>query len=349
MRMDIQAENVLEWFLLRRSIPPIPLLHTLPPLLMVRAIMAGAKLGLFAALEAGPGTSRDVAARCGTHPRATAKLMSALLNCGYLDYDGSAYALTAMARKWLLPSDRDSLHESMLFRYAEWEMIEHLEAYLATGTPLDVHASDDGTFDWASYQRGMRSMAAITADEIAARLPVPRDARTMLDIGGSHGLYAVKLCRRHPGLSAVILDLPQAVRHAAPLLAAEGMGDRVVHRTGNALTEDLGAEAYDVVFTSQVVHHFDAETNRSLVARIGRALRPGGVIAIFDSLRPATPGEAGYAGALLDLYFAMTSESGTWSAEEMQGWQRDAGLELQPLIRPRTLPGSGLVVAKKPV
>jgi hypothetical protein len=52
----------------------------------------------------------------------------------------------------------------------------------------------------------------------------------MLDIGGSHGYHSVVICRRHPGLRSVVLDLPQAIRHAAPLLADEGMGDRVVHR-----------------------------------------------------------------------------------------------------------------------
>jgi hypothetical protein len=35
--------------------------------------------------------------------------------------------------------------------------------------------------------------------------------------------------------------------------------------------------------------------------------------------RPASPNEAGQIGALLDLYFAVTSRSGTWSFQEMAG------------------------------
>jgi tRNA A22 N-methylase len=50
---------------------------------------------------------------------------------------------------------------------------------------------------------------------------VPRGARDLLDIGGSHGYYSVALCRRHPTLRAVILDLPQAVVHAETILASE--------------------------------------------------------------------------------------------------------------------------------
>src|SRR5204863_902428 len=91
--------------------------------------------------------------------------------------------------------------------------------------------------------------------EPGRRFPLPKNARDMLDIGGSHGYFSVVLCRRHPQLRAVVLDLPQAIEHAAPLLAKEEMGDRVVHRAGNAITEDLGADTYGVVFTASLVHH----------------------------------------------------------------------------------------------
>ena len=59
------------------------------------------------------------------------------------------------------------------------------------------------------------------------------------------------------GLRAVVLDLPEAVEHAAPILEHEGMGDRVVLRAGDALTDDLGEATYDLVFMFSLVHHFD--------------------------------------------------------------------------------------------
>src|SRR5262245_62389041 len=96
----------------------------------------------------------------------------------------------------------------------------------------------------------------------------------MLDIGGSHGYYSVILCHRYPRLRSTVLDLPQAIRHAAPLLAREGMGDRVVHRAGDALTDDLGSDAYDLVFVAALVHHFDEDTNGELMRRIGGTMRP---------------------------------------------------------------------------
>jgi SAM-dependent methyltransferase len=170
----------------------------------------------------------------------------------------------------------------------------------------------------------------------------------MLDIGGSHGFYSVSLCRRYPGLNAVILDLPSAVKHAAPILAKEGMGARVVHRPGDALKDDLGTGAWDFVFVSRLVHHFDEATNRDFVARIARALKPGGLLAILEMIRPDKPGAGGQLGSLLDLYFALTSQSGTWSVAEISFWQRDAGLRVQRPIFLRTMPGAAEVLATKP-
>src|SRR5215831_20014881 len=107
-------------------------------------------------------------------------------------------------------------------------------------------------------------------------------ARNMLDIGGSHGFYSVALCRRHPHLAAVILDLPEAIKEAAPILAMEGVGDRIRHQVGDALTQDLGENCYDLILISNLAHHFTDEQNRGLMLRAARALTPGGSLVIQE-------------------------------------------------------------------
>jgi SAM-dependent methyltransferase len=142
--------------------------------------------------------------------------------------------------------------------------------------------------------------------------------------------------RRHRGLRATVLDLAEAIEHAAPMLAREGMGDRVVHRVGDARTDDLGASRYDLVLIAQLVHHFDQVTGRSLVRRAARALRSGGVLVIVDAV--GGPRSTTQAACLLDLYFAFTSRAGTWSLGELASWQREAGLTPRRPIRLRRLP-----------
>jgi SAM-dependent methyltransferase len=206
------------------------------------------------------------------------------------------------------------------------------------------HLTDE---EWGLYQRGMRSGIDVMAHEVARRLKIRPGATRMLDIGGSHGYFSVSLCRRHKSLSSVILDLPQAIPHAAPVLAKEGMGDRVVHRAGDALKDDLGRQQYDLIFIGSLVHHFDDATNRALVKRCAAALRPAGVLALYDAVRLDPGRGVSQIGGLLDLFFGVISKSGTWSGDEMASWQRDAGLAPRRLMRMRLVRDVGIQAAVK--
>ncbi len=347
MRIGAIPENLIERILMKLGALPAPLLDTQIAYSLARTVMLGVKAGIFEALASGALTAEEVSKGCETHPGATRKLLNALVGAGYLRSTGTAYSLATVARKWLMSSSAPSLRDKLLLQFREWEFVAYYDEFLKTGKPLDIHQTLSEE-DWDVYQRGMRSLAGVSAPEVAGRTPVPSGARDMLDIGGSHGFYSVALCRRHTALRAVILDLPEAVAMAEKILAKEGMGSRVTHRAGNALAEDLGSEAWDVVFTAQLVHHFDETANRALARRVARALRPGGIFVIQEIIRPQSPDKAGQVGALLDLYFAATSEAGTWSVEEMADWQRQAGLVARKPMWLRSLPGSAQQVGVKP-
>jgi SAM-dependent methyltransferase len=347
MKLSAVPENPLEWLARAAGAVPTPILDTLIALLLARSVMVATRLDIFEALAGGPLLPDEVAARCGTDPSATAKLLSALAGADYLTYDAGRYGLAPVARKWLLKDSPHSLRDAILLQLLDARFIEHLDDFVRSGEPVHMHEGLT-TDEWALYMRGMRSGATLAASELVRRVPVPSGARAMLDIGGAHGYYSVALCRRHLDLRSTILDLPEACAAAAPLLAAEGMGDRVVYQPGNALTTDLGVETYDLVLIANLAHHFSAGANRALVRRIARALRPGGALVFAEVMRPRTPGDAGQAGALADLYFALTSESGAWSFEEMAAWQREAGLIPRKPMRLLTAPGGGLQIATRP-
>ena len=352
MRLGMLPDDPLEAAAIALGLVPVPLAQTLPTLLLARSLMSATRFGLFEALADGPLPATEVAYGCGTDPRATRILLDTMASLGYVRLAADRYELTAGARKWLLRDSPQSLRDSLLFRYQEWDWIARLDDFVRDGRPLELHGSREmDTEEWELYQRGMASIARLGAAETARRVPVPAGARDLLDIGGSHGLHSVALCRRYPDLRAVVLDLPSAVEHAAPILAREALreraAERVTHRPGDALADDLGEAAWDVVLLSNLAHHFDAETNRGLARRVARALRPGGVFAIQEIIRRHTPREGGQLGGLFDLYFALTSESGTWSFEEMAAWQREAGLTPRKPLRLRRTPGFGLQIAVK--
>ncbi len=58
-----------------------------------------------------------------------------------------------------------------------------------------------------------------------------------------------------------------------------------------------------------------------------------------------TPNEGGQVAWIMSLYFALWSQSGAWSFDDMIRWQTAAGLWPHPSFRFRTIPGSGIRAA----
>jgi SAM-dependent methyltransferase len=344
MKIAALATRLLERVMVLSGLGPTPMLDTFHAVVVARAIMVGTKIGVFEVSATRALDAPEMAMRVGAEPVALRKLLDLLVATGYMRYRDGRYEPSRIARRWLLGKSARSLHDNMLLRFLEWRAVESTEDFVRTGRSLDVHELIDGP-DWGVYQRGMRSLARLSAEEVARRIRLPSDAALMLDIGGGHGAYSAAFCRRHPRLRATILDLAPAVEAAAPLLAGEGLGDRVVHRIGDAVADELGERAYDLVFVSHLVHHFDAATNEKLVRRAARALRPRGVLAVLDVLRPRSPETNSPTGAILDLYFAVTSNSGTWAREEIEAWYENAGLSRGKLLPLQTAPGVTVLTA----
>jgi len=323
MRIGAIPESMFDRLAMASGLLPLALTEGYAPA-MGRVLALGAEIGIFDAVGRSGATAAEVAASCATDLRATDKLLRLLATMRYLRITGDRFELTRQTRRFLLADGSGSLRDIVRMKLLEWRWIEQLDDFVRSGRPIDVHATMS-TEDWGAYQRGMRAQANALAPILARRLPVPKGARRMLDVGGSHGFFSVALCRRHPGLRSEVLDLPEAVEHARPILAREGMGDRVQIRAGDVLEDDLGEAVYDLVLMVSLVHHFDDATNRQISERVARALRPGGTFAIVDLLRPEPGGRVPQMSAFYDLYFALTSQAGLWTLAEMRAWQEAAG------------------------
>jgi hypothetical protein len=324
MHLGMIPDDPAEWKALASRQLPLPFFETHFAVGRARAIMAATRLGVFESLRDGAATPTEIATRCQTDAAATRRLLVVLAGSDYLLHRDGRYALTPTARTWLLRDSPTSIVDVVLFAFDEWELMTHVEDYVRTGIPLGLHQSMTG-IQWANYQRFERALAALTAHEVAQVIPVPRGAKDMIDIGGSHGQYSVALCQRHSGLRSVVLDSPPA----------------------QSLVHDFGEENYDVVLLCNRAHHFSAAGNALLFQRLARALRPRGVFAVIQPVSPETGDGASQFAALNELYLGAISRCGPWSARETAGWQRDAGL--RPAAEPITLSGGevGVQIATK--
>jgi 2-polyprenyl-3-methyl-5-hydroxy-6-metoxy-1,4-benzoquinol methylase len=322
-------------------------LDVLLPLLKARAIMAAVRLGIFSELASKPLTPEDVARRRSLDENRTRGLLRVLTAAGYLRFKRGRFALTALARKFLLPGAAHDLTGYIEFNYQQWELIENLEHVLGNANNFDFHASiSDSASTTAAYQRAMLELARMHSTFLAAHVPVPKNARSLLDLGGAHGLFGAAVCRAHPPLRALVLDLPEAVVHARKLAQEAGILDLVEHVGCDIRVADY-AGPHDVILLANILHHFTAEERRTILARCHRALQARGTIAIWETEAMDPHSEPEFARDALALYFSVISGSEPCSAEALAAELETLGFDQVQRVRSLRAPGRMLVHARR--
>ncbi|QJW88039.1 methyltransferase domain-containing protein [Spirosoma taeanense] len=347
MQLVVSPENPLEWFALRANLVAIPILHVQIMPVLAKAVLEAADKGVFEAAKDGPKTLDELVSILNLNRKALGELMGLLTAMGYFTFKKDRFTLTRMARRFALKDDPLSVYGMMIFNNrVVWDWMSHLGEYLKTGKGVQYHDTLSPE-QWRYYQEAMVAASNNEAREFGRRAPVPKSATRMLDIGGSHGQHSVVLCRKLPALTSVILDLPPAIEQAAPLLAQQGMGERVQHQSGNALTDDFGDAQFDIILLSSLAHHFTPEQNQLVANKVARALRPGGVFIVNEFIRPEIGAKPELLGGSTDLFYGLSSTAGNYSIAEIQHWQQTAGLKRYKVVRYTTVPGRAMVVAKK--
>ncbi|OBA83170.1 hypothetical protein A9W99_09060 [Mycobacterium sp. 1164966.3] len=127
MRLGLVPDNPEEREALASIRVPVPFFETHYAFGLARTVMAATKLGVFESLDRQAETVTEIANRCRTDPEATQKLLTALAGSGYVYVHNGQYALTPMARHCLLAGTPDSLVDTVLFAFDEWDLMDHLE------------------------------------------------------------------------------------------------------------------------------------------------------------------------------------------------------------------------------
>jgi 2-polyprenyl-3-methyl-5-hydroxy-6-metoxy-1,4-benzoquinol methylase len=344
MKYGVIATNPLELLALYFGKVPVTLLDSLYTILKARTLMAGVRLGIFEALKDEPGTAETLSRRLALDEECLELLLRNLTFSGYLERDGPSYRLSRLGRENLIRESPYGTSSYLLWNYVQWEMVDRLEELLQSGTGIDLHQTLDDAAAWETYQRGMFDLARKDASYLAAKVPVPRGATSLLDIGGGHGLLGAAICRKHPPLKSTVLDLPQAVQHASKLAREEGFDDVVGYREGDLLASDWG-EGHDVVLLANILHHFQAEENQEILRKAASALHRGGTVAIWDIERSADETQVSI-GDPAALFFRLMSNASVYRVDQYMGWATDAGFRRVRSIRSIRFPGFILVIGR---
>lgn len=325
MRYGPIAVDAAEEQFLASPLAPLAFFDSCLPVIQASALMAAARHGVFEGLRDGPSKVEELARRQNLDSDTLSLVLRVLSANGYVSQTGSdSYQLSEAATAMLLDDSPERLTAWLRLVESVWTIFAQTGDVLRTGQGIDYHGTFREPQQWADYQAAMLELARRFAPIVAAMVPVKAGATRLLDIGGSHGLYGAFISRAHPPLRSEVLDLAPAVEQARPLAIAEGIDDVVTHRTGNALTDDLG-EGWDVVLLANILHHFTAAQIVDLAARLRTSTTPGATVAIFEVVQPGPDEPADLFGDALALFFRLSSSARCYTTSEYGGWLTDAG------------------------
>jgi ubiquinone/menaquinone biosynthesis C-methylase UbiE len=283
-----------------------------------RVILTALELDLFSAIGSGA-TAAQAAATAGTEARATEMLLHALASLDLVRKEGAVFHNSPVAARFLAASSPDSARMAMLHTAGLWHRWSGLTECVRTGTATPDERSMESTEAFiAAMHNNARQRAAQLAQAAAA------GANRMLDVGGGSGAYAIAFAQANAKLRAEVFDQPAVLAIAERHIREAGLEGRISTRVGDLRTDEFGG-GYDLVLISAICHMLGVEENRDLLARVYRALAPGGRVAIQDFLLRADK-TGPRAGALFSLNMLVNTRGGaSYSEEEYTGWLREAG------------------------
>jgi len=174
-------------------------------------LIAGVKLGLFAALADGPLSEESLARRLGAHRPSLSRFISALRVLGLLQVHGEGVELTGLGRHMLpqgLAPWTDLIAEEYL---PAWSKL-----YESVATGQAAFETLFGMTAWEHRERNAHlneSFNRVAADlqgSVAATLRDNYDlssARCLVDIGGGAGYFLASVLQLYPALNGVLFDL----------------------------------------------------------------------------------------------------------------------------------------------
>lgn len=344
MRYGCRPDSLLEAFAAACGQVPFPILDTIIPLVQARALMVASACNVFGALGERPATAPALAQRLQVDATTLEMLLRVLEPMDYTRRRAKGlWHLGRLGQRFFGTAAMLRFDGFLDYGPAQARFMTHMEEVLRTGKGIDFHGHQTPD-DWRAYQRGMLENAKSFAWFIVRHTPVPRGAVSCLDIAGAHGYVSGTLAARHPPMRARVLDRAEALATSRTLGAGEAWHGLVEFQEGDLLRDDFGAQ--DVILLSNILHHFDADTNARIVQRAAQALKPGGVISIFDMERPEPTERPNAVGDCFALYFRIISSAACFHARDYVRWLQAARLRTR-VVRSVRMPSRMLVIGSK--
>jgi hypothetical protein len=279
-------------------------------------------------LAAGPLPIPQLAVAVGADQDALWRVLRLVADHHIVTVEQDRVGLTGRGR--LLCPDHPSSLSAAFATVGTADVVHGLTDTLRTGQPaaprvlgmdywdyLAAHPDQQALFDQAMVQRAQAlSLACVPVLDWPA-------SGIIADIAGGSGTLLAAVLQAAPGTHGILVDQPQVLERARPVLERQGVADRCALSPGDLFAPPPPADLY---LLASVLHDWDDTHATRILAALGHSATRNTRLRIFEMLLPedATPHRATMSDVLMLLMFDGARERtvGQYRALlEATGWQ----------------------------
>jgi SAM-dependent methyltransferase len=316
-----------------------------------KALFAALHYGVFTNLADGPKTAEEVGAACGLPAERARTLLTAVASLGLVSVKDGRFANAPAADAFLVKGAKYDFGDYLRLQVDRqmYRLLDQIEPALANKLPKEATGSYDQWFsdpeEARLYSESQHAGSVGPARGLAKLAPLD-SARSLLDVGGGTGAYAITLCQMYPDLTATVVDFPNVARLGREYVEEAGLSDRISYIDGNAL-ETPWPEGQDAVLMSYLFSGVPGDSHERLIADAYRVLNPGGTAMVHDFMVGADRKGPKLAALWQLQHTAFTPEARSLDDDWIDGALTKAGFQdvsVQPMIPGLTM----LAMGRKP-
>lgn len=305
---------------------------------------AGVKLDVFSEIGNKDASADDLAERLGSDARGMETLLDGLSAMGLLVKEKNRYINTPESHSLLVKGSSQYIGFMIMHHHHLVEPWSRLDEAVRSGRSVGQRVvRDDETRE--SFLMGMFNLAMAIAPGAAREIDLQRK-KSLLDLGGGPGTYAVHFCLANSGLKATVADLATTQPFAEKTVSRFGLSERINFMPCDYMKEDIKGR-YDVAWLSHILHGQGPDECEMILQKAVSALDEGGSLLVHDFILnnisdgPLFP-------ALFSLNMLVNTERGrSYTQVQIQEMMAKAGLrhiERLPFNGPND---SGIMVGEK--
>lgn len=312
-----------------------------------KTLLSAVEMEVFTELAKHPEDLEELTGRLGLHPRSARDFLDALVALGFLERRDGVYSNTPATDLYLdkkKPSYIGGILEMCNHRsYGHWN---NLTEGLRTGLPQsELKGGGAPVFemiyaDPARLKEFLKAMTGVSHGAnlaIAAKFPWANYG-TVVDAGAAQGDLLVQVALKNQHLLGIGFDLPEVGPIFEDYVEANGLSSRVHFQAGSFFTDPLPKA--DVIMMGHILHDWNLDEKRMLLAKAYEALPNGGALLVYDAIIDDDRARNAF-GLMMSLHMMIETHGGfDYTGADCISWMKEAGFKqarLEHLIGPDSM------------